>query len=133
MESGATFLCPPGPRRVTIPFQPKRRIGMRRLTALTVLLATTLVLRGQDAPKDKDFDVPKSWTLSVDVVDKASGEPMPGMTLSVREDNQTRAYATDARGHADVEYTDGVKYLTIGLKPAGDVAENISCRASRSS
>lgn len=98
--------------------------------ALCLLAATAVVTRGQDkAPaKDKDFDLPADKVLDLEVIDKASGEPLPALTLSVRLDNQTRAFSTDGRGHARIEYAPASKYLGITAKPDGYVPTQLQWR-----
>ncbi|HEY7120113.1 MAG TPA: carboxypeptidase regulatory-like domain-containing protein, partial [Tepidisphaeraceae bacterium] len=103
---------------------------------LCLVAATAVVTHGQDKPaaanpdarKDKDFDLPEDKTLDLEVVDKASGEPMPTLTLSVRTDNQTRAFATDAQGHAKIDFAPGSRYMSITAKPVGYVPTQLTWR-----
>jgi len=98
--------------------------------ALCLLAATAVVTRGQDKPpaKDKDFDLPADKVLDLEVIDKASGEPLPALTLSVRLENGTRAFSTDGRGHARVEYAPASKYLGVTAKPDGYVPTQVAWR-----
>jgi beta-lactamase regulating signal transducer with metallopeptidase domain/uncharacterized GH25 family protein len=100
---------------------------------LICIFATgTIVTRAQDKPdpkKDKDFDLPKPLVLDLEVVDKETGEALPGLTLSTRVDNQTRAWTTDERGHASIEYSEKTKYLGITAKPDGYVPTLLSWRS----
>jgi protocatechuate 3,4-dioxygenase beta subunit len=93
------------------------------VTFAAVALALCLAALGAPAQnkaadnKDKDFDVPKSWVLDLLVIDKALGEPLPNISISARVDGQTRAYATDDNGHAQIDYTEATKYLSVSAKP----------------
>lgn len=98
--------------------------------ALCLLATGAIVTRAADkpAPKDKDFDLPKSWILELQVVDKELGEPLPKLALAVRVDNRQFAYTTDEQGRAHVEYPQDYKYIVITPKLDGYVPITISWR-----
>ena len=75
------------------------------MTAPRPLAACLLVLGllarlapAADPPKDKDFDLPKSWVLDLEVLDKETQEPVPALAISVRVDNRTLAALIDPFG-----------------------------------
>lgn len=77
---------------------------------------------------DPDFDLPKTWILDLEIVDKASGEAFPKLPLAVRADNRPFAFSTDDRGHAAVQYPDAAKNLAITIKPDGYVPTTLTWR-----
>lgn len=102
------------------------------LALVLCLLATAAVItRAADrpaAPKDKDFDIPKTWILELEVVDKTLGEPIPKIPINVSIDNRRFSYVTDDQGHAHIEYPEGLKYLVITPKAPAFVPINLSWR-----
>jgi len=111
-------------------FTPNRHVSF--LVTFACLILPSLVALAADKPaapaKDKDFDAPKSWVLDLELIDKASGEPFANCPLSVQAERRQFAFVTDDRGHAAVEYPDGVKYLSISLKPDGYVPTTLTWR-----
>src|SRR5947207_2480612 len=98
-------------RRAALPVRSARQgshpMRIRRIThphlipTLFVLLLAAGVARAAEpapaaAPKDQDFDLPKTWVLDLEVIDKASGEAIPNLAVVANNGVHETPFSTDS-------------------------------------